>query len=699
MLPRMRLSPSDPSFDNWPSASGPGVHTDEASSALPEIEDMLGPAATRVLEDVSPSGESERGVQNPGEYSEIIAPYSELVRMAFYTTGVWGPDPKYNVRMVTAQEFGRTRRFLPIIEGEKGVSARGEASEAGVAQPNPYDPRKHLDFFDRMRALEHELLKLQRRILGRYTRTRGERAAMAKSKAIKKTGHAPKAPPKEPWLKEIGSKLLPAVRFILAQEKTAKANRELTIFKTVVVKGKKQELPFGLKWGVLAKGNAKLSFVAYSELPMATCPGAGACRVDLEAYDENPKGSRGWCYSFGAFRQPAAVGRMFLNTLANYCDREAAIVSATYDFKLVGGDEHDLAIYKARVNAAVKGLKHRSWMDYVKNLALNMTAKKRATGARVFMRLFVDGDINTEDNILAWMDATRRIGPAGADIASGHGHIDVYGYTKCWQQFVNVDRIIGEYGGWPVNYVVNLSSGSVYASGKYQTIRTAMENLPISRGYFEAVDLKKYVPALRAQAMLLKANPNMPVPMPKEQSPALEGLDFNEQRMKDFLMLQTVRSAADIVKFFPDVSAADIKKKKLEEPNEFFRYALEKYLDKLTWEPGFGSMVRRELKKDAGESTYLAAYEKRQKERLDRALLSGKRGREAFSETKLHKKTLALVLHEVLWSFGHTKDEPGGSCPLVCGNCSDHPDDPKLGVHRCASRTTLQHKTVSIGLH
>jgi hypothetical protein len=699
MLARMRLSPSDPTFDNWPSASGPGVHTDEASSALPEIEAMLGPAATRVLEDVSPSGESERGVRNPGDYSEIIAPYAELVRLGFYTTGIWGPDPKYNVRMVTAKEFGRTRRFLPIIEGEKGTSARGEASEAGVAQPNPYDPRKHLDFFDRMRALEKELIKLEERILGRYTRTRGEREAMARSKAIEKTGRAPKAPPKEPWLQSIRTKMLPAVRFILAQEKSAKSSRRLTIFESVQVKGKTVLLPFGLKWGILAKGNAKLSFVAYSELPMATCPGAGACRVDLEAYDEEPRGSKGWCYSFGAFRQPPAFTRMFLNTLANYCDREATIIAAA---GTIGGDEHVLSIYKARVNAAVKGLKHRSWMDYVKNLALNMTAKKRTTGASVFMRLFVDGDINNEDNILAWMDAVRRIGPSGADIASGHGYIDVYGYTKCWQQFVNVDRIIGEYGGWPVNYVVNLSSGSVYASGKYQTVRTAMENLPISRGYFEAIDLKDYVPALREQARLLKENPNMPVPMPKEQSPALEGLDFNEQRMKDFLLLQTVRSANDVVRFFPDVDAAELKKKKLTEPEEFFRYALEKYLDKLTWEPGFGSMVRRELRKDAGETEYLKAYEKRQKARLDHALLSGKRGREEFTDTKLHKKTLALVLHEVLWSFGHTSADaagPGGSCPLICGNCSDHPDDPKLGVHRCASRTTMQHKVISIGKH
>ena len=48
-------------------------------------------------------------------------------------------------------------------------------------------------------------------------------------------------------------------------------------------------------------GNAKLPFVAFSTLPLLTCPGKGACAV--------------WCYSLKAWRNPHAFMRQLINTL------------------------------------------------------------------------------------------------------------------------------------------------------------------------------------------------------------------------------------------------------------------------------------------------------------------------------------------------------------------------------------------------
>lgn len=659
----MRFAPSDPVFRDPIAASGPGVHTDEASSALPDIAGMLPRSDLHTLESLSPS-EPRR---NPGEYGELIVPYSELTRIAFAVTGMWGPDASHTKRQILASDVGQ-RRHLPI------------------ARENPViDARYHLDFFDRMRDLERQLLELQANVTARYGRTLGVRVKMREQKAADKGLAAPTKAPGEPWAKEV-AKMLGAVRFVLAQEGSRKP---LSIFAA-------NKLPFGISWGILAKGNAKLSFVAYSELPMATCPGAGACGIRLDQYDEGSDRKGGWCYSFSAWRQPPAFGRQFLNTLANYVDREASIMAGGR--KNLSGDEASPPVYKARVSAGIAGLKHRSWPDYVKNLALTMTKKKRKTGERVFMRLFVDGDINHEDTIVAWMEAIRRVGIDGADIAKGEGHIEWYGYTKSWSAFVNVDRFIGAYGGWPKNYVVNLSSGSVYwKSEKFAGVRHAMENLPISRGYFEAVDLKSWVPRLEEQSRLLRAKiaageTNALVPMPPSGGPSIEGSDFKPERVRDFVLLQTVRTKADLLAMFPDADVTGLGKN----PEDVFQLALELYLDMLAWDPKFGAVVQREMAKDAGETEYLRLYKSESKNKIGESLLTEDKSRAATpSEVKkLHKKALALVLGEVLWSYGL-----GGSCPLICGNCSDHPTEPKLGVHRCASRSTLQHRVISIGLH
>jgi hypothetical protein len=60
------------------------------------------------------------------------------------------------------------------------------------------------------------------------------------------------------------------------------------------------------------------------------------------------------------------------------------------------------------------------------------------------------------------------------------------------------------------------------------------------------------------------------------------------------------------------------------------------------------------------------------------------------------EKALAIALHEVLWVT-----ETGGSCPLVCSNCSDNPlpTDEDPGIPRCASKKAFGMKKIHIGMH
>ena len=52
---------------------------------------------------------------------------------------------------------------------------------------------------------------------------------------------------------------------------------------------------------IFAKGNSKLPFYAFSNLPIVNCPGAGECMK--------------WCYSLKAWRYPAAFFRQVQNTI------------------------------------------------------------------------------------------------------------------------------------------------------------------------------------------------------------------------------------------------------------------------------------------------------------------------------------------------------------------------------------------------
>jgi hypothetical protein len=78
-----------------------------------------------------------------------------------------------------------------------------------------------------------------------------------------------------------------------------------------------------------AQGNGKLPFLAFSVLPGVTCPGAGEC-LD-------------WCYSFRAWRYPAAFARQAQNTVLIFSNKPAILADLDrhpgQDFRLyVDGD-------------------------------------------------------------------------------------------------------------------------------------------------------------------------------------------------------------------------------------------------------------------------------------------------------------------------------------------------------------------------
>lgn len=141
------------------------------------------------------------------------------------------------------------------------------------------------------------------------------------------------------------------------------------------------------EFSIFMKGNSKLPFWAFSALPAITCPGAGEC---LE-----------FCYSFKAWRYPAALLRQLQNTLLIWSD---------------SGRE------KIRLDAN----------------------RKIKTGQTV--RLYVDGDLDSHKTMQFWFEWLRLERP----------DIDAYGYSKSWALFLTYP------GEFPSNYKLNLSSGSVY---------------------------------------------------------------------------------------------------------------------------------------------------------------------------------------------------------------------------------------------
>lgn len=165
-------------------------------------------------------------------------------------------------------------------------------------------------------------------------------------------------------------------------------------------------------FSIFVKGNGKLPFYAFSTLPKYSCPGAGNC---LE-----------WCYSFRAWRYPAAFFRQLQNTI--------------------------LITYREEtVTDAFLSLPHG-----------------------VECRLYVDGDFESSERVAYWQRLLQQ-----------REDVNAYGYSKSWAQLIehNINS-----GKWASNYTLNLSSGSKWADNKRYF--DAVAGLPITRGQFVAVPIE-----------------------------------------------------------------------------------------------------------------------------------------------------------------------------------------------------------------
>ena len=170
------------------------------------------------------------------------------------------------------------------------------------------------------------------------------------------------------------------------------------------------------------EGNVKLPFVAFSTLPIVTCPGAGACAGILEPGAE-PDLSEAFCYSLRAWRYPAAFLRQAMNTLLLRFNRRAII-------------------------------------DAFKALPAGIT-----------FRLYVDGDFDSEQTAIFWMNLLRQ----RPDVAC-------YGYSKSWEI---LERIAPQI---PANYALNLSSGGIHDDD--DAFRARLRAMPFCRGDFLALPIQ-----------------------------------------------------------------------------------------------------------------------------------------------------------------------------------------------------------------
>jgi len=170
------------------------------------------------------------------------------------------------------------------------------------------------------------------------------------------------------------------------------------------------------KYSIFALGgNSKLPFVAFSTLPGVTCPGAGDC-IDF-------------CYSYRAWRYPAAFARMAQNA---YFMRFAPEIIATEFAKIASNREN---------------------FDF---------------------RLYVDGDFANGADVAFWMNLLHMTPNARA-----------YGYSKSFAALLGFDLV----GQWPENYKLNISSGHNASDSMVEYVK----KLPIVRGEFVAVSIGKKV--------------------------------------------------------------------------------------------------------------------------------------------------------------------------------------------------------------
>jgi hypothetical protein len=163
-------------------------------------------------------------------------------------------------------------------------------------------------------------------------------------------------------------------------------------------------------------GNSKLPFVSFSTIPGVTCPGAGDCIT--------------FCYSYRAWRFPAAFARMIQNAyLMRFAPDQIARAFAAIAAKRPGGFD---------------------------------------------CRLYVDGDFANGGDVAFWMGLLNATPNARA-----------YGYSKSFHALLGFDVV----GVWPTNYQLNISGGH----NAPQRVVDAVKKLPITRGEFIAVSIGRKV--------------------------------------------------------------------------------------------------------------------------------------------------------------------------------------------------------------
>lgn len=169
-------------------------------------------------------------------------------------------------------------------------------------------------------------------------------------------------------------------------------------------------------------GNSKLPFVSFSTLPGVTCPGAGECI--------------NYCYSYRAWRYPAAFARMAQNA------------------------------YFMRFNR------------FAISQAFDQLVKKRQNGFD--FRLYVDGDFSSVGDVHFWM-SHLKMAPL----------VRAYGYSKSFAVLLGYDTA-GHISGsreWPTNYKLNISGGHNASAAMVNYVKA----LPITRGEFIAVSIGRKV--------------------------------------------------------------------------------------------------------------------------------------------------------------------------------------------------------------
>lgn len=296
----------------------------------------------------------------------------------------------------------------------------------------------------------------------------------------------------------------------------------------------------------------------------------------------------------------------------------------------------------------------------------------------MFFRLFVDGDMGDADTVAAWMTAVRQMGDLserdeamGKRALSGElGAIQVYGYSKAWGEFVYADQRLGR-AFWPDNYVLNLSNASIYAGSETEKM---ILRLPITRGYFNAIDFRSQ---LRSIKKLEPSELSLP------EQPPLPGVTLDQ--MRGIVELGEVRSFEDAerllaARFGVEVHGDEFRQ--LDAPadwpenqeeasaarSEYERervallrgQVLHRALSAMLGDEQISLAVREEIARDEGFHSLKAAEKFYASKKRKNAPTSSVKGQQ--------KKLVALLVHSI---FAAARRSSSGSCPLICGNCSD----------------------------